>query len=324
MKTDRHRHWRSAFAWFSVIAGVIAGQASAAQAASRPEFGVRAGPGCQGRKELPRFENFAGRKVDRVVDALNQSDWPQLESSIAWASKCWAGAPVKLTLSVPMLVEKGPGTLADGANGKFDRIFLKTAKTMVANGQSRAIVRIGWEFNGNWMPWAASKDPKNFIAYYRRIVRLMRSVPGQDFEFEWTPGVGRQSFPPDQGYPGDDVVDVIGMDIYNEYWSPALANNRVRFAWYMNQPYGLRWHREFAAQHRKPMAYSEWGSGTRTDGHGAGDDAHFFEQMGDWFATNNVLYQSYWETAGYQYDDRISRGKHPLAAEAYRRFVANR
>jgi hypothetical protein len=146
----------------------------------------------------------------------------------------------------------------------------------------------------------------------------MRAVPGQRFRFEWTTALGKQAIAPDRAYPGDDVVDVIGSDVYNEYWSPTLADPRVRFLWLVNQPFGLKWLRDFAAAHGKPTAYSEWGSGTRPDGHGGGDDPHFIESMAGWFRQTGPLYQSYWEVAGSGYDDRLSQGRHPRAASAYR------
>jgi len=306
-----------------ILSSIIAGPLQAAPG-HEPEFGVHVGAGCQARADLPKFERFANRKVVRVVDAFNQTSWQEFQSSIPWISRCWAGAPVKLTLSVPMLVYSGGGTLAEGAAGKYDDIFTHIAQTLVADGHNDIVIRLGWEFNGNWMPWAASKDPANFIAYYRRIVGLMRKVPGQKFRFEWTPNVGRQNFAPDKGYPGDDVVDIIGMDIYNEYWTVALANSKVRFAWFLNQPYGLKWHRDFAAQHRKPMAYSEWGSGTRKDGNAPGDDPYFITQMANWMRQTNTLYHSYWEVKNQIYDDTVSQGRHPKAAAAFKSAFGGR
>lgn len=285
--------------------------------AQATEFGVHIGGGCDGRRRLPEFERFAGRKVERVVDALDQRDWARLRSSVDWASRCWAGAPMKLTLSIPMLTDAG-GTLREGAGGAYDGLFLDIARALVRDGHAAATIRLGWEFNGNWMPWRAAADPENFIAYYRRIVRLMRSVPGQRFQFEWTTAVGRRELPPDRAYPGDDVVDIIGMDVYNEQWSQTLAEPHVRFAWLLNQPYGMAWLKGFAAAHRKPTAYSEWGSGTRADGHGAGDDPYFFRQMAAWFKSSGALYQSYWEVRNDAYDDTVSEGRHPRAAAAFR------
>jgi hypothetical protein len=294
-------------------------------ATKRVQFGAHIGSGCNGRDAIPAFEGFVGRKLERSVDFFDQSDWTAYRNSIPWISGCWKNVPIALTLSVPMLVSGDRSTLHDGAAGAHDDMALLVARTLVRDGLGGTTIRIGWEFNGDWMPWAAANDPQDFIAYYRRMVGLMRSVPGQHFKFEWTTSAGRNAMAPDQTYPGDDVVDIIGMDVYNETWNPIVlhASPELRFAWLRDQPYGMRWLRDFAAQHAKPAAYSEWGSGTREDGHGGGDDPYFITRMAEWFRESGASYQSYWETAGKDYDDRLTTGSHHLAAAAFRKAFAD-
>lgn len=287
------------------------------------EFGAHVGAGCNGRAAIPAFERFAGRKLERTVDAIDQRDWTKLRSSAGWLSHCWSGAPLKLTISVPMIPNGTQSTLAQGAQGAYDDVFREIAKTLVKDKLADATLRIGWEFNGGWMPWSAAKDPTSYVAFFRRIVRIVRAVPGQHFAIEWTPGVGRHAIAPDHAYPGDDVVDLIGMDVYNESWDPAYKNTQARFTWLRDQPYGLAWVRAFAAAHRKPTAYSEWGSGTRPDGHGGGDDPYFIKQMAAWFAATHPAYQSYWEVEDLgQYDDTLASGHHPQAAAAFKAAFA--
>lgn len=309
----------SRVAYASAAAAALGWGAAPARAT---EFGAHVGPGCQGRDAIPAFERFAGRRLERTVDAYNQSSWKAYTSSIPWLAHCWSGVPIKLTVSVPMFPNDPAASLAAGTAGKYDAPTRQVAETLVKEGLAGTTIRIGWEMNGNWMPWAAAKDPKAFVAYYRRMVRIMRAVPGQRFRFEWTTAVGRHAIAPDTVYPGDDVVDVIGMDVYNEYWSPAQAKSPARFAYLRDQPYGMKWLVGFAARHHKPTAYSEWGSGTRHDGHGAGDDPYFFEQMIAWFKATHPLYASYWEVADPSYDDRLATGLHPKAAAAFRKGFA--
>ena len=285
--------------------------------AKATEFGVYAGAGCAGRDRIAAFEKFAGRRVERTVDALSQLDWAALDSSIDYIVGCWKGSNIKLTLSVPMMPSKGGGTLADGAAGRHDEVFRHVARTLVADGYAEATVRIGWEFNGDWMPWAAAGDPDGFIAYYRRIVAVMRGVEGTHFTFEWCPNHRRHAIDPPRAYPGDDVVDVIGMDVYDEIWNPIHADPTERWSWYRDQPFGLRWHTDFAARHGKPIAYSEWGTGLRQDGHGAGDDPVFIAGMADWFAQSDPLYQSYWDDDTPEFNTRLSTGQYPRAASAF-------
>ena len=85
---------------------------------------------------------------------------------------------------------------------------------------------------------------------------------------------------PTEAYPGDDVVDIIGMDVYAETWDASTSDPDKRFAYFLDQPFGLKWHRDFAREHGKPISYPEWGVGTRPDGHGVGDDPVFMEKHG--------------------------------------------
>ena len=291
-----------------------------ALAADAPtQFGAYVGAGCTGRDAMPRFEAFAGRKVERTVDALNAATWKEMRSSISWIANCWKGSGIDLTLSVPMLPRDKSGTLRQGAAGEYDDIFRGVATALVENGHADAIIRIGWEFNGKWMPWRAAADPKAYIAYYRRIVGIMRAVDGQKFKFEWCPNVGKHEIAPDQAYPGDDVVDVIGLDIYNEIWSPGLRDPATRFRWYLNQPFGLRWHQQFAKARGKPISFPEWGTGPNANGHGSGDDPIFVTSMAQWFARTRPLYHSYFEYRTDGYDYRLAGDTSPNASKAFKR-----
>jgi len=291
--------------------------------ASATEISVYRGPGCIGRNRIADFENFIGRKVERTVDALNQVSWKEMRSSIPWVTKCWAGSGLKLTLSVPMLPFDKTGTLAEGAAGKFDYIFRETAKQLVAHGFQDAIVRIAWEFNGHWMPWRAAADPQGYVAYFRRIVGIMRAEPGQRFRFEWTPNHTKFQIDPEQVYPGDDVVDVIGMDVYDEIHSPDERDPVQRWTSYVERPVGLRWHVNFARAHHKPFAYSEWGVGQKPQGYGGGDNPVFVAGMLNWFRKTNPLYQNYWDNNSSTYDAELSQGnRYPKASAEFKRLMA--
>jgi hypothetical protein len=300
----------------AAVGGVVAlmGQAPPARAT---EFGVYEGAGCDGRARIPAFEAWTGRPVQRTVDALDRRDWAHLESSALWIAQCWRGSGIALTLSVPMFPEDGKSSLKTGAGGAYDDSFRKVARDLVDNDYGGATIRIGWEANGGWMVWSAAHDPAAYVAYWRRIVSVMRSVPGQHFKFEWCPNIGRHDVPPDQIYPGDDVVDLIGLDVYNDFWQPEMANPVLRWAYMVDRPYGLRWHREFARLHGKPITFPEWGTGNRPDGHGAGDDPLFIAGMADWFTQSQPVYQSYWDVRAPDYDAQLSANRYPRAGAAF-------
>ena len=58
--------------------------------------------------------------------------------------------------------------------------------------RANAILRLGWEFNGTWYPWAVTDptDAADFAAYFRNIVTAMRLVPGHRVPIRVEPDVG--------------------------------------------------------------------------------------------------------------------------------------
>jgi hypothetical protein len=299
--------------------------AGAAASASKPQtpflftapaaLGVYEGAGCDGVARLKDFAKWFGRKPDQVIDFV---DWSMLEARSVWLPRCWANAGQKsVVFSIPMLPGGQGATLAQGASGKYDALFRDFAGVLKTQGYGNAVIRLGWEFNGDWYPWAASKDPASWIAYWKRIVTVMRAVPGTAFRFDWCAAGGGTTFRAEDAYPGDDFVDLIGLDVYNATWNPAVKTPAQRWDEQLNSLNGLRWHRDFAAQRNKAMTFPEWGTGTREDGHGAGDDANFIDQMSAWIDNNTVAYHNYWDYAKSDYNGKLSTGKQPKSGAAF-------
>jgi hypothetical protein len=280
-------------------------------------LGVYQGGGCDGVKRLPQFTAWFGRPPDQLLDFFAMNNWDAVASSADWSIICWEKTDFPMVFSLPMLTKAAGDSLADGAAGKYDATYQRIARTLARHGFADAVVRLGWEFNGDWFPWAAHKDPRAFVDYWRHIVTVMRAVPGAAFRFDWCPILGRQKIAPDQVYPGDAFVDIIGTDVYNQSWTYPLDKAKERWNELLNQPYGLQWQRDFAALHRKPVSFPEWGTGTRPDGRGGGDDPYFIEQMADWIGGSNLAYHSYWDYPAPDYNARLSNGRLPAAGAAF-------
>lgn len=309
----------------SLVAGLIAlamaGCAPPA-AASSPEMFVYRGAGCTGKARMASFERLLGRRPDGVVEFSERSDWAHMLTSINWALDCWQGTPYRLAQSVPMLMDRGT-SLAEGANGRYDAHFRALGELLVRKGHANAYLRIGWEFNGGWYSWAAKKDPEAFRRFFRRIVITMRKVPGQRFVIVWNPAQGEQQIAPDKLWPGDPYVDIVAIDLYNQSWAPAdRLSAAVRWNNLVNQPYGLAWLARFAGERGKPLALPEWGTGTRPDGHGMGDDPLFIQNVATFLRSNNSAFAGYWDYKAGDFDGEISTGRQPLSASAFRRSFA--
>lgn len=276
------------------------------------EFGVYEGAGWTGQKELARFSAWFGRPPRRVLDFLDFSGWQAMVREAGWAIPAWKG--VKLTLSVPLTVK---GTLlSEVADGMHDGSFAEIARLLVANGQADAIVRLGWEANGGWYPWAAAPSPKDYIAAFRRAVAAMRAVPGARFRYDWTTAQGWQQIIQPSFYPGDDVVDIIGQDLYAQTWNGPVTWQQVESD--LNRNYTLDWLPVFANAHGKPISIPEWGTGERPDAHGLGDSAAFVDYIVKWGDAHNVAYMDYWDYPAPDYDAKVSDGRHPQAGAALR------
>ncbi|HTZ07830.1 MAG TPA: glycosyl hydrolase [Acidimicrobiales bacterium] len=233
-------------------------------------------------------------------------------STLSWLTGAWKGSGYTLVLGVPMIPTDASGTpqgtLAAGAAGQYDASFVTLAQELVAGGEGDAVLRLGWEFNGDWYPWSVTDatDAADYAAYFRAIVTAMRSVPGQAFCFVWNPNDGGSygdAYTPAQAYPGNAYVDDVGIDVYDQCWSspqtPAAA-----WAEASAGTWGLDWAVGFAAAQGKPVAVPEWG----LDGgvpQGMGDDPAFVSTFGAWIAANDVAFTSY-------FDDDVADGSHDL------------
>lgn len=279
---------------------------------------VYRGAGCDGKSRVANFEQILGRKVDGVIDFTAKKDWSDLLSSSKWIAECWKGSGYKLSLSVAMLPDDKRTTMTLGAEGKYNGTFGNLASLLVKAGYGDASLRIGWEFNGNWYRWGTSTPGPVYRQYFRQIVSAMRKVEGQSFKFVWNPNMGMTA-DLEAYYPGDDVADIIGMDFYNQSWRDEDKDFKKRWANFEIQHWGLNWLAAFSAKHKKTIAFPEWGTGTRPDGKGFGDDPQFIDKMADWIAAHDVEFHGYWDFPAEDYNAALSNGSKPNAAEAFKR-----
>jgi hypothetical protein len=295
----------------------LANTAQASAGASSIPLGDYAG--WVNAKGIATFGTETDTHPTMATDYLDRTDgWAAMDNG--GGENGWTGTGLRLVLGVPIL--PGVGTLAQGATGAYNQYFATLAQNLVSEGQGNAILRLGWEFNGDWYPWSVANntDAANFAAFWRQIVDTMRAVPGAQFQYLWNPDQGGPtSWDLTQAYPGSAYVDYIGSDTYDEYWgTPQTPQN----SWsnILTESWGLNWLASFAASEGKPIAIPEWSVCFRSDGHGLGDDPYFINQFANWIATNNVAFTdifSFNDTAGGQ-DNDITNGDFPNALAAFK------
>jgi hypothetical protein len=253
------------------------------------------------------------------------SGWSGLDGangSLSWLTSGWQGSGYTLSLGVPMIPTNAAGlaqgTLATGASGAYNDYFATLAKTLVAAGDARAYLRLGWEFNGTWYPWKAltRQSEARYAEYFRQIVTTMRAVPGASFQFVWNPqatAFTETDYSVRAAYPGDAYVNDIGIDFYDE--SAGSATSATAWA-DLSQP-ALDATASFARAERKPVVVCEWGVALGAGGHGPGDDPLYVANMIAWMkdSANHVAYESYFDynslPTGGGIDAKITNGLFP-------------
>jgi hypothetical protein len=255
--------------------------------------------------------------------------------------------------SGPTQGDKGVGvpvSLEKGAEGAYNDYYKDLAENLVRYQLADTILRPGWEFNGGWYTWRAKGKTKAFASYWRQIVTTMRAVKGSEgLKFCWNPTLGDQDFPADEAWPGDDVVDYVGIDVYDETWNPdtypwpkdasaADIERRQKKAWedwIVYSPRGLKFWSEFARQHGKPLSFPEWGLVNGSEGHGGMDNLYFVEQMHAFIHEpgNHVAFACYFDANPANHRDAISPGlkggkdegtDFPKASERFRALFGGR
>jgi hypothetical protein len=148
-------------------------------------------------------------------------------------------------------------------------------------GKGTTYIRIGHEFNGDWFAWGV--NAKNAAAY-KQGYRLYASIVRKEFpqaKLNWSPNGGNHTdVSIDSLYPGSDVVDVIGPDIYDGYpptTSDAVWRRDLNSWLAPGSPTGLGAWQQYAASKHKPLGLGEWGLQ-------AGDHPSFIKGMHDFMA----------------------------------------
>ncbi|MET9083030.1 glycosyl hydrolase [Streptomyces sp. NPDC004237] len=257
-----------------------------------PAFGAFLDSGPLGVARMAQLSSWLGGTELKVAHTyLPGNRWSDIEGAPGfldvWAHWRREKADRTLVLNVPMQErnEEGIGDfevrslLRQGAAGQFDHHFRALAERLVELRVPDTVIVLGWEMNGTTYTHRCGPDPEAWKKYWNRIVTTMRAVPGQKFRFDFTPSRGRDAVPWTQCYPGDDTVDIVGMDSYDQ-------PTGLSFDEQVREPYGLQQHVDFAKAHGKPISYPEWGLFRN------GDNAEYMRRMLAWMDEHKPLYNT--------------------------------
>lgn len=163
-----------------------------------------------------------------------------------------------------------PGSTSpfDLASGAHDGDFANFAKNLTANGADKWCIscQLGWEWNqggeNSGSGFDAAGMQSTYISFFRRWAAQMKLFAPNIIRC-WAMGHQQMNFGrPEDFYPGDDVVDAVGMEIYEQFSGGVSTSTFTDMGWIdnftratflgSNHPGGV----PFGAQ--KYMVFAEW------------------------------------------------------------------
>lgn len=288
--------------------------------------------------DVQTFADAIGAPVDCVMVFNNaaptwadlERPWFTIHSSGAFNWADWKnGAPSRRLVITQSLIPSDPAVLgsdwrAAGAAGAYDDAATRLAEHLVENGLGDSVIRLAHEANGTWTKDNIGDTPQqwhDWAVYWGRFVTAMRAVPGAHFLFDWTVNSAIRPIDPAAYYPGDDVVDIVGIDLY-DFWDvpiygPAPADPVERWQRRMREPSGMATMIHFATDHGKPLSIPEWGLSAVGRKGGIGDNPTFVRGIAGVVSLTDVTYQAYFESTT---DVEMLLTDAPQSLAAYRRL----
>jgi hypothetical protein len=317
------------------VAPAPAGAAAPASSVPRVERAATTGPFPSGvaahtLAEANTWASFRGRPNDVIVMYTDRGSWRSVTSPwMGGSTSTFAGFAGTWVISQPLFPDSGPekGNLTDCAAGDYDAHWRQFGRWLVSNGRGNSFVRLGWEFNGLWFAWAAT-DPQAWIQCFRHASSAIKAASPK-VRIDWnlnahgsTTSVGAFDL-----YPGDQYVDVVGIDTYDQYPpSPTSA----AFDAQCNGDAGLCQVITFARTHNKLFSVPEWGvvsqQNTKAGRAGAagGDNPIYVEKMYETFIRNAdiLAYEAYFPDSEINNvrSSLVDPNLNPSSAAAYQRL----
>jgi hypothetical protein len=249
---------------------------------------------------VQQFCAARGRDCKVTQTYTDRTSYQSMTSSTSWTFGFFQDFDGMLVVSQGLVPDGGEQDLAGCAAGEFDQYWRNFGTLMIRYGRGDSVVRLGWEMNESTMSWRGT-DPAAYIGCYRHAADAIRAT-NPAVVLDWT--INGHGTPADlcggvstNCYPGDDYVDIIGIDNYDHYpWS----SSKAVFDRTASRPEGLTWLYDFARKHRKLFSVGEWGVAPTGDAKQENPD--FVRWMHGWFAAHapNLAYETYFSdcTAG--------------------------
>ncbi|WP_423068712.1 glycosyl hydrolase [Devosia sp. CN2-171] len=279
------------------------------------------------------WERHFGPVRSVTINAESSTDWNRTTASVtSWiVPKFMSRSDLVPIVGLPLLPYGTP--VRNGARwdlrlgaehwgdepGWLYKLFQPILSSLLQLPHDHIDVRLGWEQNVPSQAWNAKAAETEYAAYWRNLVAYARSLDGGErFRWHWCPAITAwpccDTF---KTYPGDDVVDVIGFDLYDrEVADPAQDTPEARWDLSFNgaksgNNFGLGQLAAFAREHGKRMIGHEVGAGEK------GDNPYFARELVT-FAANAEVDLYWWNHDTGGYNARLTEGQLPKTARVLR------
>jgi mannan endo-1,4-beta-mannosidase len=187
-------------------------------------FGIYYAPDQDYSSELAALEKRADLRFELIMDYFPFRE-PFSEYRGFIETRYDEGRVMLLTLQ-PFLEKraddfKGSVPLLRIVNGEFDQLILEWALGLKDLNEP-VFLRFANEMNGDWVEWCSwfyGLDPDIYIYAWARVHAIFQEAGADNVHFVWNPH--DRTYPdydwncPYLYYPGDDLVDWIGLTAYN-------------------------------------------------------------------------------------------------------------
>ncbi|MDQ1288438.1 MAG: hypothetical protein QG622_2003 [Actinomycetota bacterium] len=252
------------------------------------------------------FEKWLGQPVTISGTWSDTDDASQRElHTLVKEFKDWKGA---LDIAVGGTVLDTEENYAAAANGEYDERWREAAKVIAKareNAEGPTFIRPFHEMNGNWYKsWMVTEENSDdFKKAFSRYAGILREAMPKAY-ISWSPNYSDHTkINVKYWYPGDDAVDCVAPDYYDDESTPARvdidawnseADDRDKY----DNPKGPESWRQFAEEHGKPLCFPEWG--LKPEGKGVDHP--------EWIKAVNAWMNTHANTATWKLGDRIPQG----------------
>ncbi len=232
----------------------------------------------------------------------------------AWATASGTHRQLIITITPFPDSEAGSNWLRAGASGAFDAHARALAENLVRAGLGNSVIRLAHEANDAAYDYSLDDSPADqalWARMWRHEALAMKSVPGAHFLMDWCINARYRAIPLANWYPGNDAVDIVGVDSYDSGVTAGLN----RWSTIFGATDGIGTVLAFAKAHGKPVSLPEWGLSPAGTTRGGGDDPAYMNGIAAIVRDNSVAYQSYF----FNGDTAAVLKASPQSLAAYRR-----